>query len=171
MDYKYIEQLLERYFNAETTVQEEQILKSFFAQGAEDMPQDLKQYVPLFAAFDDQPALGDDFDQRVLSMLPAEVVPLQPKQVKARTIRITERLRPLFGAAAMVAIILTVGNAINQSMRPDTTWMDADEYANMKVESQEPSVAYGQVTDTLTLAKDDIPVAIPTDSLFGGNVD
>ena len=49
MDYKYIEQLLDRYFRAETTLQEEQILKSFFAQGAEDMPQDLQQYAPLFA--------------------------------------------------------------------------------------------------------------------------
>ena len=29
MDYKYIEQLLDRYFRAETTLQEEQILKAF----------------------------------------------------------------------------------------------------------------------------------------------
>ena len=100
MDYKYIEQLLDRYFRAETTLQEEQILKTFFAQGAEDMPQELQQYAPLFAAFDEQPVLGDDFDERVLAQLPADIVPLQPKQVKARTIRLTERLRPLFGAAA-----------------------------------------------------------------------
>ena len=171
MDYKYIEQLLDRYFRAETTQQEEQILKSFFAQGAEDMPQELKQYVPLFDVLNEQPVLGDDFDERVLANLPADVVPLQPKQVKARTIRLTERLRPLFGAAAMVAILLTVGNAINQSMRPNTTWMDADEYANIKVDSQEPTVAYGQVSDTLTLAKDEILMATPTDSLFNGNVD
>ncbi|MBO7109721.1 MAG: hypothetical protein J6V97_06460 [Prevotella sp.] len=171
MDYKYIEQLLDRYFRAETTLQEEQILKAFFAQGAEDMPQELQQYAPLFAAFDEQPELGDDFDERVLAQLPADIVPLQPKQVKARTIRLTERLRPLFGAAAMVAILLTVGNAINQSMRHDTTWMDADEYANIKVESLEPSVAYDQVTDTLTLAKDEIPMPVPSDSLLNGGID
>lgn len=171
MDYKYIEQLLDRYFRAETTLQEEQILKAFFAQGAEDMPQELQQYAPLFAIFDEQPVLGDDFDERVLAQLPADIVPLQPKQVKARTIRLTERLRPLFGAAAMVAILLTVGNAINQSMRHDTTWMDADEYANIKVESLEPSVAYDQVTDTLTLAKDEIPMPVPSDSLLNGGID
>ena len=171
MDYKYIEQLLDRYFSAETTVQEEQILKSFFAQGAQDMPQELQQYAALFAALNDDEELGDDFDERVISMLETPVVQLQPKQVKARTIRITERLRPLFGAAAMVAIILTVGNAINQSMRNDTTWMDMDEYATIKDNSKEPSVAYGQMTDTLTLAKDNIPVIVPADSLLGGNVD
>ena len=171
MDYKYIEQLLDRYFLAETTVQEEQILKTFFTQGAEDMPQELQQYAPLFAAFDEQSELGDDFDERILAQLPANVVSLQPKQVKARTIRITERLRPLFGAAAMVAILLTVGNAINQSMRHDTTWMDMEEYASIKAGSEEPAVAYDQVSDTLTLAKDEIPMTAPTDSLFSGSVD
>ena len=171
MDYKYIEQLLDRYFLAETTLQEEQILKTFFAQGAEDMPQELRQYAPLFAAFDEQSVLGDDFDERILAQLPADVVTMQPKQVKARTIRLTDRLRPLFGAAAMVAILLTVGNAINQSMRHDTTWMDLEEYASIKVESQGPDVAYNQVSDTLTLAKDEILISTPTDSLFNGGVD
>lgn len=171
MDYKYIEQLLDRYFRAETTLQEEQILKTFFAQGAEDMPQELQQYAPLFAAFDEQPVLGDDFDERVFAQLPADIVPLQPKQVKARTIRLTERLRPLFGAAAMVAILLTVGNAINQSMRHDTTWMDVDEYASIKADSQEPAVAYDKVSDTLTLAKDEIPMSVPSDTLFNAGVD
>ena len=65
MDYKYIEQLLELYFIAETTLQEEQILKSFFAQGVEDMPQELKQYAPLFTAYDEKDVLGDEFDKRL----------------------------------------------------------------------------------------------------------
>ena len=32
MDYKYIEQLLERYWNCETSAEEEQILRIFFQQ-------------------------------------------------------------------------------------------------------------------------------------------
>ena len=32
MDYKYIEQLMERYWNAETSLEEESILRSFFSQ-------------------------------------------------------------------------------------------------------------------------------------------
>ena len=41
MDYKYIEQLLESYFDCRTTLQEEQILRSFFSQ--EDVPAHLIQ--------------------------------------------------------------------------------------------------------------------------------
>ena len=32
MDYKYINQLLERYWAAETTLEEEKILRTFFSQ-------------------------------------------------------------------------------------------------------------------------------------------
>ena len=42
MDYKYIEQLLERYWECKTTTQEEQILHAFFSQ--EDIPESLVQY-------------------------------------------------------------------------------------------------------------------------------
>lgn len=171
MDYKYIEQLLDRYFCAETTLQEEQILRTFFTQGEKDMPQELKQYVPLFAALSEQPALGNDFDERIIAMLSDDSAPAQPKQVKARTIRLYDRLRPLFAAAAMVAIILTVGSAVNQSLRHDNTWMDVDEYASMRDNSKGPSVAFDQVNDSLTRAKDDIPVAISPDTLIKGNMD
>ena len=46
MDYKYIEQLLERYWACETTLQEEEILRTFFSQ--EDVPADLQKYRALF---------------------------------------------------------------------------------------------------------------------------
>ena len=36
MNYKYIDQLLERYWNCETSIQEEQILRAFFQQ--EEIP-------------------------------------------------------------------------------------------------------------------------------------
>ena len=62
MDYKYIEQLLDRYFEAETTLKEEQILKAFFEQSEEELPESLRQYKPLFAAMEQDETLGDDFD-------------------------------------------------------------------------------------------------------------
>ena len=46
MDYKYIEQLLERYWQGETSLQEEAILRSFFSQP--DIPESLQQYQALF---------------------------------------------------------------------------------------------------------------------------
>ncbi len=104
MDYKYIEQLLERYWQCETTLQEETILRSFFSQ--EEVPVWLLKYKTLFdTAQQKEEPLGDDFDKRILAMTE------QQKTVKARTISMTQRLMPLFKAAAVVAIILTLGNA------------------------------------------------------------
>ena len=39
MDYRYIEQLMERYWEGETTLQEESILRTFFSQP--DIPENL----------------------------------------------------------------------------------------------------------------------------------
>lgn len=100
MDYKYIEQLLERYWQGETTLQEESILRSFFSQS--DLPAELRKYQPLFACGQDE-TLGDDFDARILSSIGEEP--------KARIVTLASRLKPLFKAAAIVAILLTIGNA------------------------------------------------------------
>lgn len=107
MDYKYIEQLLDRYWNGETSLEEERILRAFFSQ--EDIPAGLRQYKPLFAYEQSEPAedvLGDDFDSRMLSVINEQETP-----VKARVVTMNIRLRPLFKAAAIVAIFLTLGNA------------------------------------------------------------
>jgi len=145
MDYKYIEQLLERYFEAETTLKEEQILKAFFEQSEEDLPAELRQYRALFAAMVQEDALGDDFDERLLRMTEENT------QVKARTISLTERLKPLFRAAAIVAIVLTLSNALNQSMVDNATWVDESNYALEQIapSANEPAMAYEQFVDTL----------------------
>jgi hypothetical protein len=151
MDYKYIEQLLERYFEAETTLKEEQILKAFFEQNDEDMPESLRQYRSLFEAMVPEETLDDDFDERLLQM--TEEAP----QVKARVISLGQRLRPLFRAAAVVAIVLTLSNALNQSLGDNSTWVDEDSYAleQMVPSADEPAMAYEQPVDSLV-----------TDSLF-----
>ena len=113
MDYTYIEQLLDRYWLCETSLEEEQILRTFFSQ--ENVPVSLLPYKDLFTYEQNDVEtmqLGDDFDRRVLEMV-GEVAP-----VKARTISLTQRLKPLFKAAAIVAIILTLGNAMQVAMQP-----------------------------------------------------
>lgn len=162
MDYKYIEQLLDRYFLGETSLQEEQILKAFFAQGSDDMPDSLSQYAPLFLMLDDKDTLCDDFDERLIAMTEDS----QP--VKARVVSLSERLRPLFGAAAVVAILLTLGLAINQSFREDDTWVDAESYAPIEVATGDAAIAYEQVTDSLLREKSAVQLA--TDSLQGGRI-
>ena len=112
MDYKYIEQLLERYWLCETSLEEERILRTFFSQ--ENVPVRLMPYKDLFTyerqSLEDE-QLDEDFDRRMLEMVGEDTV-------KARTISLTERLKPLFKAAAIVAIFLTLGNAMQVALQP-----------------------------------------------------
>lgn len=68
MDYKYIEQLLERYWQCETTPEEENVLRAFFAQP--DVPANLARYKALFVYEQQQAAdgLGEDFDERLCQL-------------------------------------------------------------------------------------------------------
>jgi hypothetical protein len=121
MDYKYIEQLVERYFDAETSLEEEQILRSFFSQ--EDIPAEMQQWAPLFANKDEN-MLGDDFEARILQQIGETQ---QTAVVKAKEVKLTQYLMPLFKAAAVVAIILTLGGALQAPW--DNSWDDPREYA------------------------------------------
>lgn len=93
MDYKDIEQLLERYWQCETSVEEEATLRDFFAK--EEVPAHLLRYKNLFVyqQVQQEVGLGEDFDARIL----AEV---EPTVVKAKRLTLTGRFIPLFKAAA-----------------------------------------------------------------------
>jgi hypothetical protein len=101
---------MERYWNAETTLEEEEILRAFFSQ--EDIPAELSQYAPLFAYEHAEKAvdvLGEDFDEKMLQMVGE--APRSEERPQAQIISLRERLMPLFKSAAVVAIVLTLGNA------------------------------------------------------------
>ena len=105
MDYKYIEQLLERYWKCETSLEEEHILRTFFRQ--KDVPESLRQYRDLFCYEHEEKeidVLGSDFDAKMLAMVD------EPEPVKAVTISLRQRFMPLLKAAASVAIVLALGN-------------------------------------------------------------
>ena len=163
MDYKYIEQLLERYFAAETSLEEEHILRAFFSQ--KDVPAALEQYRALFACQVEErehEVLGDDFDARILEMISgnANVDEPAPVVVKARTLHLSQRLMPLFKAAAVVAIFLTLGQAaqtpwdaswnstrVNYASNPQTLPSDSitvtpiqAEYIDMPVDSSTTAI-------------------------------
>ena len=67
MDYKDIEQLLERYWQCETSVEEESRLRDFFSK--EDVPAHLLRYKNLFVyqQVQQEVGLGEDFDARILA--------------------------------------------------------------------------------------------------------
>lgn len=111
MNYQYIEQLLDRYWNCETTLEEEQILRSFFSQA--DVPSHLKQYAAFFAyeATQKEEKLGEDFDKRILAMTE------EKQAVEAKTVKLATRIAPFFKAAAVVAVVLTIGNIAERALQ------------------------------------------------------
>ena len=111
MDYKYIEQLLERYWDCETTNEEESILRTFFSQ--KDVPARLLKYRSLFEyqkqAVSEAP-LGDDFDQKVLAAIYEDI------EDSPKVVSFGSYLKQIFKAAAVVAMVLTIGDAAQWSM-------------------------------------------------------
>ncbi len=139
MDYKYIEQLLERYWECQATLEEEAILRAFFAQ--DDVPASLLKYRDLFLYEQQEISsdiLGEDFDHKVLSQISEE------RPVKARVVKFTQRLRPLYKAVAIVAVVLTLSNAIQMSIDAHRSSADIVEMSS----SEELPVQVAQ-TDTI----------------------
>jgi hypothetical protein len=121
MDYKYIEQLIESYFACTTTLQEEQILRSFFSQ--EEVPAHLAQYAALFnyETVAKEDVLGEDFDERMMAQI-------ETTKPKARIVKMaTRHVTPFFKAAAVVAMALTIGRAAEHAIGEQ----EAEEKSNM----------------------------------------
>ena len=121
MDYKYIEQILDKYWECTATPEEEHILKVFFSQPV--LPAHLARYKSLFV-YEQQQAqthLDEKFDERVLSVLHLDGTPQHDEAPRVKVQRITwvNRLRPLYRAAASVAIVTLLGTAAHHSFTRD----------------------------------------------------
>lgn len=147
MDYKYIEQLLEQYWQCETSLEEESKLRAFFNE--EEVPAHLLCYKDLFAYQQNQQeiGLGEDFDVRILAKVEAPVV-------KARRLTLTGRFMPLFKAAAVIVLMLSLGNVVQRSFFPGDE-LDYN-YDSYKDTYNDPEVAYKQVTSALMMLSDGI---------------
>lgn len=138
MDFKYIEQLLERYWQCETSLEEEAQLRTFF--NGSNVPEHLLRYKDLFVyqQFQQEMHLGEDFDARVLAEIEAPVV-------KARRLTLTDRFMPLFKAAAVVAVVLSLGNMMQHSFFSDVKEVAAADTIGKQISA--PSVALsGDIT-------------------------
>lgn len=155
MDYKYIEQLIDRYFDGETTLEEEQILRKFFAQ--EEIPEHLRQWQPLFLAEHklSEAHLDASFDNRILALTGEQ-------HVQARRISLSMRMRPLFKAAAFIAFAIVFGTAVEHaagtaSTYPDNTAMSEQDELNAD-ETTPIDIKSAEATEGLA----DTVLAIPT---------
>lgn len=132
MDYKDIEQLLERYWQCETSLEEETQLRAFF--NGINVPEHLLRYKDLFVyqQFLQEEHLSEDFDARVLAEIETPVV-------KARRLTLTARFMPLFKAAAVVAVVLSLGNVMQHSFFSDVKEIAAADTIGKQISA--PSVA------------------------------
>ncbi|MBQ9362074.1 MAG: pyruvate ferredoxin oxidoreductase [Bacteroidaceae bacterium] len=129
MNYQYIEQLIERYFECQTTLHEEQILRTFFA--GEDVPGHLMPYTELFQypANAGKEILNNEFDRKMLALVQKGKQSGTLRKTKTRelpTDRSKNRLTPFFRAAAIVAIALTVGRAADHALNDQAAGKNED---------------------------------------------
>lgn len=127
MNSDYIHILLERYWNCDTSVQEEQELRDFFTR--DGLPAEFRQYLPFFSYIDEEQEvkLSDDFDERLrISMKVAG-------RKKYVTIRI---FTPLLRIAASLLLIAGLGVSLffitRQQNKPYYTKTTNDPNAAMK---------------------------------------
>ena len=132
MDCKYIEQLLERYWQCETSLEEEAQLRAFF--NGSDVPEHLLRYKDLFVyqQLQQEVGLGADFDARVLAEVETPVE-------KAKRLTLTARFVPLFKAAAVGAVVLSLGNVMQHSFFSDVEEVAATDTIGKQISA--PSVA------------------------------
>lgn len=160
MDYKYIEQLLERYWEGETSTEEEGILKAFYRQ--QNLPPHLARYQSLFAYADreKEQTLDSSFDARLLQAagIANEPGSTATKHVTPGKFTIAHRLRPLYRAAAAVAIVTLLGTAAQHSFRsaddknPAASW-DYNQQAYTD-SYDDPQKAYEMASKALLLFKE-----------------
>ncbi len=92
-----IEQLIEKYFEGSTTLEEEKQLRQFFQQS--DVPNHLSRYLPLFGLLEKERSAGlsRDFDERLYQKI-------KPTQKKTRLRMLSYR----WMVAAAASLILAV---------------------------------------------------------------
>ncbi len=121
MDSKRIEQLLEKYWNAETSLEEEQELHRFF-QGA-DVPENLKETAALFRYFEEEKnrSLHESFD--------ADVTKKIRQRQGGKTVSMTnwfQIARVAAGVVVVVAAVYLIGHEVRKSSPNEITDTESD---------------------------------------------
>lgn len=118
MDSKHVKALLEKYWNGDTSLEEEAQLRAFFAQG--DVPASLQSAASLFRYFqqEQQKKLAPSFDARVTKSI---------RQRQGGKIIRMVNLVNVARIAAGVLVIVAAGYLIRQEvskMYPEDTYSD-----------------------------------------------
>ena len=131
--------LLEKYFNGETSLEEEAQLRVYVNDGAVD--DDLKVYQPLFQHFTEEQgtALSDDFDDKLMQKIGATEAKLVPMRTWPRL---------LLRVAAVGAVLLIAMVAIWRPQKPQAQQASIDW---SKYEITDERQAYDETVKALRL--------------------
>ena len=127
MELQRINILLQKYFEAETTLDEENELITYFSSG--DVDENLKMYVPMFSGMkellaEEQPTLGDELMNHILESEHRE------------KLRYRWMWQAVSGVAAAVIVVMLAVNYYSGRTQWNDTFKDPDQ-------------AYGEAVKTL----------------------
>jgi len=129
MDYKNINHLLEKYWEGETSLQEEETLQQYFNHN--NVAPELKQFKSLFQFFKEEQdvMISDDFEKRLLQEIEKEqkVVPAKIRKLSWMT-----SIRMI----AAVGILLMGAIFVFQNLQPKET----DVWAKYEIEDEAAAI-------------------------------
>lgn len=145
MDSKSIEQLIERYWRCETSLDDEKRLKEYFA-GNEIAPH-LMRYKSLFAyqTMQLEEGLDSRFDEKVLNAITEPMTVRMKPAVNARW------FVPLLKIAAVLFIVAYIANVAQDIFPSQQVEYDYDAYTDTY---DSPEVAYQEVTSALLMVSE-----------------
>ena len=150
MDFNYIENLIERYFECETTLHEEQILQNFFA--SEDIPAELLQYQLLFRTLGEEREVKSKSSQANFTTLQLTDIPARLNDRKNKRVinsSLNYNLKPFYKAVASVALVITAGVTSSQYWSAQAPEPIEYNYSNYHDTYSDPAVARETVADAL----------------------
>jgi len=132
-----MKELIEKYFEGNTTLEEEARLKAYFNGPAVDEP--LRQYQPLFGFFaeEQQASLSHNFDQKLMANIEGQGRVVNMNSWKRRLVQVAAVGILLVGAFVLVQKPMT------QHSQTVINWK--------KYETTDPQLAYEQTKQALEL--------------------
>lgn len=146
MSIEYIHTLLNKYWNCESSVEEEQILKQYFSN--KEVPIEFEPYIPLFRFINEEHSItpGNDFDERLKEAIQAG---------KPRSQYITVRLfTPMLRAVASFLLIIGLGISLFFIVRSENKPHFAETYHDPNAAIKDATYALIKLSDALQVSEE-----------------
>ena len=146
MEKEDIKKLLERYYNGETDLNEEQVLKDFFA--GDDVPQDMVADRDLFLRLSEMSSCDVDMPDDMKTRLSARIDEWG-RQTEGK--RIYSMYRYVSGVAATVLLVLGLGYSILEDRSVETVYDTFDSPQEAYLETQRALQLFSDAIDKGTV--------------------